>query len=73
MRCCALPFTRNMRREIAATARGKSDSVVSTRRIGRTSQEDAMAKGKDKGSKETKKPKSDKPKGGGSAYQQGKK
>lgn len=31
-----------------------------------------MAKGKDKGSKETKKPKSDKPKGGGSAYQQSK-
>ena len=36
-------------------------------------QEDAMAKGKDKGSKEKKKPKSEKPKGGGSAYQQGKK
>lgn len=31
-----------------------------------------MAKGKDKGSKETKKPKSDKPKGGGSSYQQSK-
>ncbi len=32
-----------------------------------------MAKGKDKGNKEKKKPKSDKPKGGGSAYQMSKK
>ena len=31
-----------------------------------------MAKGKDKGSKEAKKPKSEKPKGSGSAYQQSK-
>jgi hypothetical protein len=31
-----------------------------------------MAKGKDKPSKQTKKPKSDKPKGTGSAYQQDK-
>jgi hypothetical protein len=31
-----------------------------------------MAKGKDKPSKQTKKPKSDKPKGAGSAYKQGK-
>jgi hypothetical protein len=35
-------------------------------------QERAMAKGKDKPSKQTKKPKSDKPKGTGSAYQQDK-
>jgi hypothetical protein len=32
--------------------------------------EEDMAKGKDKPSKQTKKPKSDKPKGTGSAYQQ---
>jgi hypothetical protein len=37
-------------------------------------QEDAMAKGKDKGNKEAKKPKADKnaPKGAGSSYQQSK-
>lgn len=37
-------------------------------------QEDAMAKGKDKGNKEIKKPKADKnaPKGSGSSYQQSK-
>ena len=37
-------------------------------------QEDAMAKGKDKGNKEKKKPKADKnaPKGSGSSYQQSK-
>ena len=35
-------------------------------------QERTMAKGKDKPSKQTKKPKSDKPKGSGSAYQQDK-
>lgn len=37
-------------------------------------QEDAMAKGKDKGNKEKKKPKADKnaPKSGGSSYQQSK-
>ena len=37
-------------------------------------QEDAMAKGKDKGNKEVKKPKADKnaPKGAGSSYQQSK-
>jgi hypothetical protein len=32
--------------------------------------ETAMAKGKDKGKKEAKKPKSEKPKGSGSAYKQ---
>jgi hypothetical protein len=35
-----------------------------------SNQEPTMAKGKDKPSKQTKKPKSDKPKGTGSAYQQ---
>lgn len=41
-------------------------------RTGRSPQEDAMAKGKDKGNKEAKKPKADKnaPKGAGSAYKQ---
>jgi len=39
-----------------------------------TATEDAMAKGKDKGNKEKKKPKADKnaPKSGGSSYQQSK-
>lgn len=43
-------------------------------RLGGRQQEDAMAKGKDKGNKEKKKPKADKnaPKGAGSSYQQGK-
>ena len=37
-----------------------------------TMREQKMAKGKDKPSKQTKKPKSDKPKGAGSAYKQDK-
>ena len=57
-----LPFLRNEQE-----AREEVKTVIT---INGSNQERIMAKGKDKPSKQTKKPKSDKPNGSGSSYQQ---